>query len=61
MRAKIKSVGATTDGSETSAEQGELWRKYKILRNRINNRIKKEEILYKKSKVAECQDCPSKT
>ena len=54
-------VLATTDGIATSAEQVELWSKYKILRNKINNRIKQEEILYKKSKVAECQGCPSKT
>ena len=63
-RDKVKEqakVLATSDGINTSEEQVQLWVKFRNLRNRINNRIKQEEILYKKSKVAECQDCPSKT
>ena len=44
-----------------SANQSELWDKYKKLRNKINNRVKQEEILYKREKVKQCQECPSKT
>ena len=39
----------------------ELWDRYKKLRNSVNNRVKQDEIRYKRSKVQECQDCPSKT
>jgi hypothetical protein len=49
------------DGRVASPEQAELWSKYKKLRNKINNRIKQEEVMYKMSKVNECQNCPSKT
>ena len=52
---------AMSDGEEVSPEQAGLWEKYKKLRNSINNRLKQEEIRYKKGKVIECQDCPSKT
>ena len=37
-----------------SSEQADVWGKYKKLRNQINNRIKQEEIMSKKEKVAEC-------
>ena len=47
---------ASSDGIEASSEQADVWGKYKKLRNQINNRIKQEEIMYKKEKVAECQD-----
>ena len=52
---------ANCEGREASPEQAELWSQHKKLRNQINNRIKQEEIQYKKSKVNECQNCPSKT
>ena len=54
-------VMASSEGRGASTEQAELWDKYKKLRNSINNRIKNEEIKYKRSKVEECKDCPSKT
>ena len=43
-----------------NGDTAHLWGKYKKLRNKINNRIKQEEVLYKKNKVAECQDSPSR-
>ena len=52
---------ANCEGREASPEQAELWSQHKKFRNQINNRIKQEEIQYKKSKVNECQNCPSKT
>ena len=51
---------AISEGKNSSAEQTELWSGYKKLRNKVNNRIKQEEVLFKKSKVSECQGCPSK-
>ena len=51
---------ATSDSDSTSVKQIELWKKYKRLRNTINNNIKKEEIAYKKGKVKDCNGCPSK-
>ena len=51
---------ATSDSDSTSVKQIELWKKYKRLRNEINNNIKKEEIAYKKGKVKDCNGCPSK-
>ena len=53
-------VMASVEGRGTSAEQAELWDKYKTLRNNINNRIKQDEVRYKKSKVNECQGDPSR-
>ena len=52
---------ALLEGANVSADQLELWDKYKKLRNKINNRIKQEEVLYKRDKVKQCQECPSKT
>ena len=37
-----------------------MWSRYKQLRNKINNRIKQEEIVFKKSKVLDCHGSPSK-
>ena len=51
---------ATSDSDSTSVKQIELWKKYKRLRNEIDNNIKKEEIAYKKGKVKDCNGCPSK-
>ena len=48
------------EGKGASAEQVELWNKFKALRNKINNRIRHEEVSYKKSKVNECQGDPSR-
>ena len=39
---------------KVSWSQIELW--YKKIRNRINNRIKQEERIYKKKMFEECQD-----
>ena len=54
-------VMASNDGIQASAEQVELWDKYKKVRNKVNNRNKQEEINYKRSKVKECENNPSKT
>ena len=53
-------VMASVEGRGTSAEQAELWNKFKTLRNSINNRIKQEEVRYKKAKVNDCQGNPSR-
>ena len=52
-------VMASVEGRGASAEQAELWDKFKTLRNNINNRIRQEEVKYKKTKVDECQENPS--
>ena len=52
---------ANQDGLLVSAEQQELWKLYKKTRNKVNNRIRQDEILYKKQKIQECGDCPAKT
>ena len=56
-RLKEEAKVLSTSGSVDTAQ---LWRNYKKLRNKINNRVKQEEVQYKKTKVAECQNCPSK-
>ena len=58
QRDKVKEVAKGMGRMEGAAE---YWNEFKRLRNQINNRIKYEESMYKKSKVVECQDCPSKT
>ena len=60
IKEKAKVLGSEVDIS-ASREQAQLWNKYKKLRNLISNRIKHEEILFKRNKVEECEDCPSKT
>ena len=49
------------EGNGVSPEQAGLWRKYKQLRNQINNKIKREERLYKQAKLNECQESVSQT
>ena len=60
-RDKIKEEAkamASREGRAASVEQSELWNRYKKLRNNVNNRIKQEEIRYKKAKVNDCQGIP---
>ena len=52
---------ALSEGETTSNQQAELWSRYKKLRNNINNRVKQEEIRFKRNKVKDCQDCPGQT
>ena len=58
QRDKVKEMAKGMGSIEGAAV---YWNEYKRLRNHISNRIKYEESLYKKSKVEECQDCPSRT
>ena len=51
---------ANTDGRAGSDQQTKKWRDFKTLRNKVSNRIRQEEIRYKKSKVSDCQGNPSK-
>ena len=60
IKEKAKVMGREV-GMAASREQALLWNEYKQLRNQISNRIKNEEILYKRSKVEDCVDCPSQT
>ena len=52
---------AISESDTASQEQAQLWARYKKLRNSINNKVKQEERIYKRKKVQECQNCPSKT
>ena len=58
---QAKNMAIFEDSGEASAEQADLWDRYKKLRNRINNIVYQEEFKYKRSKVNECKDCPSKS
>ena len=49
---------AGLEGRDASEEQAELWKRYKKLRNSLNNQNGKEEIKYKKSKVNSCKEDP---
>ena len=60
MEERDKDLAMSENGT-VSPEQAELWSRYKVLRNNINNRIKQEEVRYKRNKVDECESCPSKT
>ena len=51
---------ARVDGDSVSKEQKDLWNKFKKLRNRVNNKIKNEEVQYKRNKFSECQGSSSK-
>ena len=51
---------ASTEGKDTSPEQALLWGKYRQLRNLVNNKTGQEEIRYKRNKVNQCKDNPSK-
>ena len=51
---------ASVEGRGSSLEQTEIWNKFKQIRNNINNRIRQEEVLYKKEKVNDCQGNPSR-
>ena len=60
LKEKAKAM-ASRDGRKVSDEQTELWDQYKKMRNKINNRTRQEEINFKKNKVQECQDNPSRS
>ena len=40
--------------------QSDLWKKYKVLRNKVNNRLKNEEVIFKRKKFHECKEYPDK-
>ena len=50
---------ARLEGDNTSSVQRDKWCKFKKIRNQINNKIKYEEIQYKKGKLSECQNSSS--
>ena len=49
---------ANIEGRSASVQQVNLWKKYKRLRNSLNNKNGQEEIKYKRCKVNECKDNP---
>ena len=46
--------------SADSLQQAEIWSQYKMLRNKVNSKIRKNEISYKKEQMNACQGDPSK-
>ena len=54
---KAEAVRLVNNGGDAT----ETWKKYRKLRNEINNRKKFEEINFKKEKIQLNQDCPSKS
>ena len=54
IKAKVKEM-AKVEGKQASLAQKKMWDNYKKLRNKISNRIKFEEIHYKKNKFKECE------
>ena len=46
---------------QETREQQEVLNLYKKQRNKVNNKMKQEEVKYKKNEIAECQDLPSQT
>ena len=59
LKEKAK-IMACNEGRGASVEQVEIWKQYKVLRNQVNNRIRQEEIKYKKNKMKDCQGDPSR-
>ena len=57
LKEEVKSLAKT---DEVCEQQEKKWKEFKALRNRVNNRIRQEEIGYKKRKVNECQGDPGK-
>ena len=53
-RDKLKEEAKSKTG-EGPELQSKKWKEFKALRNKVNNRMRQEEIRYKKSKVKECQ------
>ena len=41
--------------------QKDSWDKYKKIRNKVTNRLKQEELRFKKEKMKDCMGCPAKT
>ena len=41
--------------------QRALWDEYKKLRNKVTNRLKQEEMRFKREKIKACQECPAQT
>ena len=58
-RDALKALAKSLVGID-SVQQAEVWARYKVLRNKINNRVKKEELLFKREKMNECQRDPAK-
>ena len=58
---RAKDLALISSTEEASPGQVEAWTQYKIFRNRINNRKKNEEQVYKTEKITENLDSASKT
>ena len=58
-RDKLKEEAKSKTGGGPEL-QSKKWKEFKALRNKVNNRMRQEEIRYKKSKVKECQGDPGK-
>ena len=61
MEARAKDFALISQNQEASPEQVEAWVQYKKFRNKINNRKKNEEHVYKSMKITENLESPSKT
>ena len=57
FEAKLQAI---KDGLNISESQKQKWVAYKKIRNHVNNRIRNEEVLYKKQRVQNCRGCPEK-
>ena len=51
---------ALDEGPNISENQKDLWTKYKKKRNQVSNRLRSEEIRFKKEKVKSCGGCSEK-
>ena len=58
---RAKDLALSCPNSEVSPDQMDAWAQYKKFRNKVNNRKKTEENLYKSEKITENLDSASKT
>ena len=56
---RAKDLALISQNQEASPEQVEAWAEYKKFRNKINNRKKNEEHVYKSMKITENLESPS--
>ena len=59
-KSKSKALAINSQGLP-SEDQLEAWRKFKIFRNKVNNKMEYDEIQYKRNKLEENINCPDKT
>ena len=56
---KAKELAVMNRGGQTSQEEIEAWKKFKVLRNKVNNLKKNDEFKFKRSKAEENLEDPS--